>query len=90
MTGKCEVCKQIAEIEEHHCMGGRTGNRKISDKYPELKFMLCARGCHRGTNGVHGKNGAALALKLKQIGQVRFVAKYGMAKWMELFGRNYL
>lgn len=51
MTGKCEVCKTYTEIEEHHCMGGRTGNRKTSNKYPELKFMLCATGCHRGTNG---------------------------------------
>lgn len=89
MIGTCEVCKRIAELEEHHCIGG-PGRRKITDKYPELKFMLCGTGCHRGTNGVHGKNGADLALKLKQVGQHRFVAKYGMDEWMKLYGRNYL
>lgn len=89
MLGKCAACGAYRDLEEHHCMGGRTGNRKKSDKYPELKFDLC-HDCHQGTNGVHGKNGAALALKLKRIGQTRFVAKHGMVKWMELFGRNYL
>lgn len=90
MIGPCEVCKRTSELENHHCMGGRTGHRKKSDKYPELQFMLCAHGCHRGTNGVHGKNGADLALKLKQVGQHRFVAKYGMDEWMRQYGRNYL
>ncbi len=89
MLGKCFVCSSYQEMEEHHCMGGRTGNRKTSRKYPELQFTLC-HDCHRGTNGVHGKNGATLTLKLKRIGQTRFVAKHGMDEWMRIFGRNYL
>ena len=88
MIGKCEVCKRNAELENHHCIGG-SGRRKECDKYPELQFKLCPE-CHRGTNGVHGKNGADLALKLKQVGQHRFVALRGIDLWMSEFGRNYL
>lgn len=87
MTGKCENCKTYTELEVHHCLPGK--DRKECDKHLELKFMMCGK-CHRGTNGCHGKNGAALMLKYKRIGQTRFVAKYGMALWMKLFGRNYL
>ncbi len=89
MIGQCYECHTYQEIEQHHCMGGRTGDRKTSRKYPELQFDLCYK-CHQGTNGVHGKNGAALALKLKKVGQTEFVARHGMDEWMRVFGRNYL
>ncbi len=66
-----------------------TGQRKICDRFPFLKFDLCLE-CHKGTYGCHGKNGAALALKYKKLGQALFINLYSLEEWMRLFGRNYL
>jgi hypothetical protein len=42
---------------------------------------------HRGTNGVHGKNGHELDIRLKQLGQEVF---NNDPKFIKIFGRNYL
>lgn len=45
---------------------------------------------HEGTNGVHGKNGHALDLRLKREVQKAYEDEYGHEAWMKLIGRNYL
>ena len=87
-------------IEEHHCIYG-TANRKISDR-EGLVVYLCIQH-HKGTNGVHGKNGHDLDMRLKRIAQEAWELKYkesypyqnhadeaAREAFIRLFGRNYL
>lgn len=87
-------------LEEHHCIYGR-GRRKISDR-EGLVVYLCAKH-HRGTNGVHGKNGAQLSMTLKQIAQKawedKYIANYpyenhaaeaARETWIRMMEANYL
>lgn len=83
----CVICGAVKDIEMHHCIHGTSG-RKLATKY-HLLVGLCPEH-HRGTNGVHGKNGAELDLMLKRIAQTSFEQKHSHEKWMEIFGRNYL
>ena len=58
--GYCQVCHRYGgeSLELHHIL-----RRKIEANVSNCK-MLC-RECHRGTNGIHGKNGHILDLELK-------------------------
>ena len=84
----CFICGSNQNIEVHHCIYG-TGRRKLSDKYG-LVVCLCYSH-HRGTFGVHGKNGHELDLKLKQQCQKAWEYQIGTREqFIMLFGRNYL
>ena len=87
-------------LEEHHCIYGR-GRRKISDR-EGLVVMLCAKH-HRGTNGVHGKNGSEIRYTLKMAAQAAWEMKYeeeypyenhaaeaAREAWIRMMGVNYL
>ena len=54
--------------------------------------MFLTRNSHRGTNGVHGKNGDALNRKLKRIAQKAYMDYYKKSKedFIERYGKNYL
>jgi hypothetical protein len=74
-------------LEKHHIYFG-PAKRKVSDRWgcwvwltPEL---------HRGTAGVHGRDGHGLDLRLKQECQRAFEEWKGRELFMETFGRNYL
>ncbi|MBO7672432.1 phosphoenolpyruvate carboxykinase [bacterium] len=85
---QCYVCKSTVNVEVHHCIHGVAG-RKLATKY-HLLVGLCPE-CHRGTNGVHGKNGHNLDNHLKQLAQHAWENKYGnREKWIEIFGKSYL
>lgn len=71
--GTCFVCDTKCVTELHHVFFGR-GRRKISDR-EGLVVYLCPL-CHRGTNGVHGKNGYKLNITLKEIAQETWEEKY--------------
>ncbi|QNO14941.1 HNH endonuclease [Alkalicella caledoniensis] len=60
--GYCQECDHWfgEALEFHHIVFQSQGGRDTI----ENGIMLC-HGCHRGTNGVHGKNGRELDLKLK-------------------------
>lgn len=60
-------------LNVHHVCYG-TSRRKISDK-EGLVVALCYNH-HKGTNGVHGKNGAYLSNMLKKIAQKKWEEKY--------------
>ena len=83
----CFFCGSEYNLEKHHCIHGTAG-RRLADKYG-LTVYLCPA-CHRGSEGVHGKNGAPLDKILKQKAQTAFEGKYERQKWMETFGKNYL
>lgn len=83
----CYVCQRTTYTELHHICYGN-GLRKVSDRLG-LVVYLCPE-CHRGTNGVHGKNGKNLSLDLKQIAQHTFEETHSREEWMREIGRNYL
>lgn len=62
---KCFVCQRYCHTEEHHIFGGP--DRPNAEKYG-LKVNLCTEH-HRGTKGVHGRDGAQLAQYLHEVGQ---------------------
>lgn len=82
---ECIVCLN-PNVEEHHIFYG-VANRKLSEKYG-LKVYLCPEH-HRGTNGVHGKNGKILNDKLKKFAQTKFEEANPGVEFKEIFGRNY-
>ena len=65
-------------------------NRKLSEK-DGLKVWLC-RNCHRGTSGVHGKNGHTLDKYIKRVAQMVYMKKYNKTKeeFIKRYGKSYL
>jgi hypothetical protein len=59
---QCKICGSTNIVEEHHIIKGR-GKRKACET-EQSKVMLCYEH-HRGTYGVHGKNGKELDMLLK-------------------------
>lgn len=84
---KCYVCGSTFGIERHHIMFGTSG-RKKSEMYG-LTVMLCQEH-HRGTFGVHGKNGTELNKKLKTEAQRAFEEHHSHEDWMNIFHKNYI
>jgi len=84
---KCCICGSGIGVETHHVFFG-SANRKVSDANG---FMvdLCYEH-HRGTNGVHGKNGANLSLQLKKMMQAEYEKDHSREEFIALIGRNYL
>lgn len=75
-------------LERHHLCHG-TANRAQAEKYG-LWVYLCYK-CHRGTEGVHGKNGHQRDISLKRVGQRAFEAKIGSREeFRAIFGRSYI
>lgn len=84
---ECIVCGSW-NVEDHHIYFG-TSKRKISEELG-LKVWLCPTH-HRGTCGVHGREGHKLDTELKQLGQKSFEYHYGTREeFIERFGRSYL
>lgn len=86
---ECYVCKTKFGLEEHHCMFG-SANRKLAEK-DGLKVWLCAEH-HRGSNGIHGKNGHTLDMYLKSEAQIKYMEYYNKTKeeFIKRYGRNYV
>lgn len=81
----CFMCGARA-TEMHHVFHGY-GNRKLSDRYG-LVVPLC-HSCHNEPpNGAHFNS--AVDDYLKREAQWAFEKEYGHAKFMRVFGRNYL
>lgn len=98
--GVCFVCGNIGHTDLHHCFFGNK-HRKIADR-EGLTCYLCIE-CHKGTKGVHGKNGHPLDIMLKQIAQEEWELRYkerypyknhadeaAREAWLQMMGRNYL
>ena len=85
---RCIICGNYQGVEVHHCIHG-LAKRKLADKY-KLVVGLCYNH-HRGHNGVHGKNGSKLDLKLKKIAQSAWENKYGSREdFIHVFGKSYI
>lgn len=83
---ECLICGSW-NIEDHHIFFGQA-NRKLSEKYG-LKVWLCPTH-HRGTIGVHGRDGHKLDMQLKELGQKAFEWEHTRDEFIKTFGRNYL
>lgn len=84
----CYICGRVNNLEEHHIIFGP--NRKLCEE-DGLKVYLCPE-CHRGTCGVHGKEGKELNLKLKRIAQRTWQEYYDRTEndFIKRYGRSYL
>ena len=85
--GECFWCCRETETELHHIYFG-TGRRTVSDRMGFVCY-LCPE-CHRGTDGVHGKNGNALNKTLKKICQMKYEETHSREEFIETIGRSYL
>lgn len=90
LQGKEKYCwvtgARNVPLEKHHVLFGKY--YKIADKNGFWVYLIPE--LHRGTNGVHGKNGHVLDQRLKQEVQRAFEKEYGHEAWMELVGRSYI
>ena len=85
---ECYITGRTDGLEKHHIYFG-AGKRAISDRYgfwvwltPEL---------HRGTYGVHGRDGHDLDIQLKEECQRAFEAEgHSREEFRRLIGRSYL
>ena len=86
---ECYICFSTNNLEVHHCFFG-SANRKLSEQ-DGLKVWLCYEH-HRGTNGVHGKNGSELNIKLKQIAEKKWIDTYNKSinEFTKRYGKNFL
>lgn len=82
----CFFCGRTDHLERHHCM--KAANRKKSEALG-LWVWLCPD-CHRGTDGVHGKNGHGKDESLKMAAEYAFLQEHSLEEWMRIFGKNYL
>ena len=86
---RCFCCYTTNNLEEHHIFFG-TANRKLSEQ-DGLKVWLCLYH-HKGTTGVHGRDGHTLDKYLKSIAQIAYMQYYKKTEedFIKRYGKNYL
>lgn len=91
LQGKGKYCyftgDEKGPLERHHIYYG-SGMRQISDKHGFWVWLKPE--WHRGTHGVHGRDGHKVDLTLKQDCQRRFEETHTREEFMQIIGRNYL
>lgn len=82
--------KRFNGSERHEVFEGRTGNRQKSIDDGLVVFLTPEQ--HRGTDGVHGKNGAEFSLYLKKIAEQTWLEYYDKTidDFIQRYGKNYL
>lgn len=85
---KCYICGEINNLHLHHTIYGK--NRKKADE-DGLTVWLCYEH-HEGTNGVHGKNGHKLDIRLKEIAEDIWIKHYNKSveDFIKRYGKNYI
>ena len=79
------MCFRTENLHSHHVFGA--ANRKWSEKYG-LKVWLCPEHHNMSNAGIHFNKD--FDREVKKMAQLYFELEYGHAKFMEIFGRNYL
>ena len=90
LTGKDKYCYLTGEtrgLEKHHIYFG-AGLRQISDKHGFWGWLTVEK--HRGTKGVHGRDGHETDPRLKRACQRRFEETHSREEFMAIIGRSYL
>lgn len=85
---ECWVCHTQAGLERHHPVFGSRRKLCVADG---LSVWLCAEH-HRGTKGVHGRDGHEVDIALKQAAERAWMRTYEktVADWVKRYGKNYL
>lgn len=67
-----------------------TANRRLAEE--DGLWVWCCHECHRGTYGVHGKDGHGKDMTLKMAAQYAWMTRYGKTEddFRERYGKNYL
>lgn len=68
--GVCKNCGASGIVEKHHVF---FKSKARALKNCELNFVDLCTDCHRGKNGVHGKDGHKLDIKLKKQKQEELI-----------------
>ena len=85
---ECYITGSTYNLHRHHIYFGNPW-RKISEDHGFWVYLTGA--LHNQSNeGVHGKNGHALDLKLKQDCQRKFEETHSREEFMAIIGKNYL
>ena len=87
---RCYITGDTNNLHRHHQhIYYGTGNRQISE---DNGFWVWLRGDwhNQADYGVHGKNGHALDLQLKQICQAEYEKTHSREEFIKLIGKNYL
>lgn len=86
---KCYICGSRSGLNVHHVIYG-VGKRNIADE-DGLTIPLCYYH-HKGTYGVHGREGHELDQKLKEIAEKKWMEYYKKSEeeWIKRYGKNYL
>ena len=86
---ECFKCLSCYNLEEHHVFFG-SANRKLSEQ-DGLKVWLCYEH-HRGTYGVHGRDGKKIDTYLKEQAEQVWIVYYGKTEddFRKIYGKNYL
>ena len=84
---ECFLTGSTVNLHKHHIYAG--GRRKISEDNGFWVYLIGYY--HNQSNeGVHGKNGHALELKLKQMCQRKYEETHSREEFLALIGKNYL
>ena len=85
---ECYVCHTKNNLHLHHIVFGK--NRKKADE-EGLTVYLCYWH-HEGDDGVHGRCGHELDLKLKKIAEEKWLEYYNKTEedFISRYGRSYL
>ena len=85
---ECYITGYTHNLHKHHIFFGNP-NRKISEDNGFWVYLTGA--LHNQSNdGVHGKNGHELDLKLKQECQMKYEETHTREEFMKLIGKSYL
>ena len=84
---RCYITGTTRNLEKHHIYFGRK-MRAISDKFGFWVWLTSE--FHRGTKGVHGRDGHALDMFLKRECQKAFEKEYSRELFMRIVEKNYL
>ena len=84
---ECYITKSIFNLHRHHIYAG--SRRQISE---DNGFWVYLTGVlhNQSNDGVHGKNGHALDLKLKRDCQRKFEETHSREEFRRLIGKSYL
>lgn len=84
---ECYITGIKRGLEKHHIYFG-VKNRAVSDKYGFWVWLTSE--FHRGTKGVHGRDGHELDLRLKRECQREFEKEKSREEFIRLIGKSYL
>ena len=84
---ECYITGSTYNLHRHHIYAG--GRRQISEANGFWVY-LTGRLHNQSNEGVHGKDGHELDLKLKQDCQRKYEETHSRAEWMALMHKNYL